>query len=209
MQSTNVKTVLVPFSVIIACVLLLLSVDAAGGENKTPPLPKFEKIEQAVWRYFQAQQDFQSGDLITKQQVEPLFAVLKSIGFSVADPQAILDQIPDDSEFLAVELYAPAGRKFMKDVAKFPQAYDRLDRLSRLPHGKQTVRDLIRGPDGYKMIQYMTTAPGGKQMGKMLSQAPQGANFNKPTERIYTVSMLLKRLREQYSAPGKKPSVEK
>lgn len=187
----------------------LLSMDAVSAEQKIPPPPKFEKIEEAVWRYFQARHNFQSGDLITKEQVEPLLTELKRIGFGLTDPQAILDIIPDNNEFLAVELYSPAGRKFMKDIAKYPEAYDRLDRLSRLPHGKQTVHDLIRGPDGYKMIQYMTTAPGGKEMGKMLSQAPQGANFNKPAGRIYTVPMLLKRLQEEYRAAEKNPPAKK
>ncbi len=59
------------------------------------------------------------------------------------------------------------------------------------------------------MIQYMTTAQGGKEMGKMLSQAPQGADFNKPTGRIYTVPMLLKHLQEEYRAAEKNPPAKK
>ena len=79
-------------------------------------------------------------------------------------------------------------------------AYDRLDRLSRLPHGQQTVRDLIRGPDGYKMIEYMTTAPGGKELGNQLSNAPQGKDFNAATGRIYTAEKLLLRLEQSRAA---------
>lgn len=167
------------------------------AQNKTPP-PKFEKIEAAVWGYFQKQPNFQASGLITKEQVEPLLTGLVQMGFKLPNAKSILEKLPSNNEFLTVELYSPSGRKFMERIAKYPEAYDRLDRLSRLPHGRQTVHDLIQGPGGEKMIQYLTTAPGGKETGKMLSQAPQGADFNKSTGRIYTVPMLLKHLQEQY-----------
>ena len=66
------------------------------------------------------------------------------------------------------------------------------------------VHDLISGAGGEKMIQYLTTAPGGKEMGKMLSKAPQGTDFNKPTGRIYTVAMLLARIKVQYEEVEKR-----
>ncbi len=174
------------------------------AQEKTPALPKFEDIEKTVWRYFQAQGDFQPSALITKEQVEPLLTELKRMGFNLPDPKSTLDKLPLKDEFLPRELDSPAGRKFMENIAKYPEAYDRLDRLSRLLHGKRTVHDLIYGAGGYKMIQYMTATPGGKEMGKMLSQAPRGADFNKPTGRIYTMPMLLKHLQEQYRLLEKK-----
>jgi hypothetical protein len=82
----------------------------------------------------------------------------------------------------------------------YPNGYDRIDRLSRLPLGQQTVRDLIRGPGGEKMVAYMTTASGGKELGKMLSNDPQGKQFNAPTGRIYTVAMLLDRMKQSQAA---------
>jgi hypothetical protein len=172
-------------------------IQTARAEDN-PPLPKFEKIEAAVWGYFQKQPNFQAAGLITKEQVEPLLVGLAGMGFRLPNAKSILDNLPANNEFLAAELYTPAGRKFMERIAKYPEAYDRLDRLSRLPHGKQTIHDLIIGPGGEKMIQYLTTAPGGKEMGKMLSEAPLGADFNKPTGRIYTAPMLIKKLHEQY-----------
>ena len=42
----------------------------------------------------------------------------------------------------------------------------------------------------------------------MLSNAPLGADFNKPTGRIYTVPALLVHLQEQYRA-AEKISIEK
>jgi hypothetical protein len=185
-------------TVLIAALAAGWLIQAAWGQDKTQKLPKFEKIEAAVWRYFQSQEDYQDGMIITQQQVEPLLGLLKGMGFNLPDKKSILEKIPSSSEFLVGELYSPPGWKFMERIAKYPDAYDRLDRLCRLPHGKQTVHDLIIGPGGEKMIQYMTAAPGGKEMGKMLANAPKGTDFNKPTGRIYTVAMLVKQLQEQY-----------
>jgi hypothetical protein len=189
---------------VLAVITVSWPVENVLAQAKTQSLPKFEKIEAAVWQYFQSQPNFQASMLITKEQVEPLLGGLANMGFNLSDTKSILDKLPVEDEFLVKELYSPAGRKFMQSIAKYPDAYDRLDRLSRLPHGKQTIRDLVKGPDGYKMIQYMTTTPGGKEMGKMLSNAPLGANFNKPTGRIYTVPMLLTQLEDQYLAMEKK-----
>jgi hypothetical protein len=185
---------------VLAVITVSWPIENALAQAKTQSLPKFEKIEAAVWQYFESQGNFQASMLITKEQVEPLLGGLARMGFILSDTKSILDKLPTGDEYLVKELYTPAGRKFMEDIAKYPDAYDRLDRLIRLPHGRQTVHDLVKGPDGYKMIQYMTTTPGGKEMGKMLSNAPKGANFNKPTGRIYTVPMLLTQLEEQYRA---------
>ena len=91
----------------------------------------------------------------------------------------------------------------MRQISSYPNAYDLLDRLSRLPRGRQTVRDLIRGPDGYKMLQYMTTSAGGRQMGKQLSNSPGAGKFNEPTGRIYTAEDLLRRLEQSRAAAAK------
>jgi hypothetical protein len=194
---------------VLAVITVFWPVENVLAQVKTQSLPKFEKIEAAVWQYFQSQGNFQASMLITKEQVEPLLGGLASMGFNLSDTKSILDKLPAGDEYLVKELYTPAGRKFMEDIAKYPDAYDRLDRLIRLPHGRQTVHDLVKGPDGYKMIQYMTTAPGGIEMGKMLSNAPKGANFNKPTGRIYTVPMLLAQLQEQYRAMEKNAAGKK
>ncbi len=92
----------------------------------------------------------------------------------------------------------------MRQSCKYPDAYDRLDRLSRMPMGHQNVDALIAGPDGYKMIQYMTSTSGGRNLGQMLSQDPRGANFNSPTGRIYTADQFLQRLTESYQAELKR-----
>lgn len=135
-----------------------------------------------------------------RDKIEPLLAQLRRTILPLPDAKQILQKVPAKDEFLAEQFRTPGGRKFMRQIARYDDGYDRLDRLSRLPHGKQTIIDLIRGPDGYKMLEYMTTTPGGLALGDQLSNAPKGKNFNEATGRIYTAEMLLKRLEQSRAA---------
>ncbi len=192
-----------------AAVCVVLGVTAAWcatsacGAVKDKPLPSFADVREAVIRHFELLPGYRPGDIIARSDVAPLFGRLGRLGFSVANREAILKKVPTDGDFLVRELRTRRGRKFMRRIANYPDAYDRLDRLSRLPHGKRTVHDLIRGPGGYKMIKYMTTTPGGKNLGRQLSNAPKGTDFNKPTGRIYTVKLLLAHLKLSYAAAKK------
>ena len=176
--------------------------NVACGAKGVKPTTKRDKTAKAIVRYFEGLPGYQSGGIITRSEVKPIFQHLAKMGHRVTDPQKILKQVLADDAFLVGELRTPKGRKFMARIADYPLAYDRLDRLARLPHGRRIVRDLIHGPDGYKMIEYLTTARGGAELGKMLSKSPKGAKFNKPTGRIYTVNMLLSRLRLRLAADG-------
>ncbi len=168
-----------------------------------PAADDFVKFEKLVWQYFDSLDNFRQTDLIAREDVEPLLKKLAAAGLVVKKPDDLLNLLLTKNDFLYVELHTSAGRKFMRRIASYPDGYDRLDRLRRLPRGMQTVRDLIRGPGGERMIEYMTTAAGGKALGKQLSQDPNGANFNAPTGRIYTVRNLLDYLKEQYDAQKK------
>ncbi len=146
--------------------------DPVGGRGKAKPIPQFSEIRQVVLRYFQARADYRPGDLITREEVEPLLGRIERMGLPLPDAKRILENVPAKDSFLSQQLGTPEGRKFMRQIAGYPNGYDRVDRLSRLPRGQQTVRDLIKGPGGEKMIEYMTTAAGGKELGKMLSSDP-------------------------------------
>jgi hypothetical protein len=172
----------------------------AANSAKGKPIPPFADVEQTVAQHFESRRDYQSGDLITKEAVAPLLAQLQKKGFPLADAKQILEQVPGKGEFLVDQLSTPGGRTFMRRIVAYPDAYDRLDRLSRLPHGEQTVRDLIRNPGGEKMVRYMTTAPNAEGVGKLLSNSPSSKQFTVPTGRIYTVAMLLARLQQSHAA---------
>ena len=168
----------------------------AGGAA----MPSFDQVQKLVDRQLATLSDYQPGDIVSQQQVEPIFEQLKQLGWVVRDRAEIMKLVPGDSEFIVRELRSAEGRTFMRQSGKYPLAYDRIDRLSRMSMGEKNVRALIRGPDGYKMIQYMTSTPYGRNMGQMLSQDPRGADFNSPTGRLYTADALLGRLQQSYDA---------
>lgn len=183
---------------------LFAFVVAVWGINETAwgqkqHLPPLSEIKGGVLRYFRAQTDYRPGDFVTRQQLQPLVTVLVSQGVPKGWAHQIMQRSVDKDEFLAKQFGTPAGRQFMREIARYPKAFDRLDRLARLPHGQQTIQDLIRGPDGEKLVQYMTMTSGGKELGRMLSYDPNNKDFNAPTGRIYTAEGLLEWLEKAWT----------
>ncbi len=156
-------------------ILMLLSAASfAWAQGSGTTLPPFSAIEKEVAEHFQAIKDHQSQDLISRDQAAALLKRLEKLGWQVADGDEILQQLLGEGDPLVKRLRTKAGKKFMRQAARYPEAYDRLDRLERLPDGQRILKQLIEGPDGYKLIEYLAEEPGGKNMGKMLSAAPQG-----------------------------------
>jgi len=176
------------------------TVFSAGSEDE-PPSP-----EKVVLQHFAKLRGYRPGDIISAGDVKPVLKMLENTGFGAADRKEILADVPGDGDLLVKSLRTKAGRRFMREVAKYPGAYDRLDRLVRMPQGKATLQALIGGPDGYKMVEYLTTTRGGANLGKQLSNTPKGGKFNSPTGRIYTVEMLLARLKTSHAAATGKHS---
>ncbi len=183
-----------------AAILLVVCLVIEQVQAADPLLPSLDRIEKVVVNHFSTLTDYQPGDLISRDQVKPIFKALAAIGWKVSDADEILNLVPDKDEFMVRELRTPAGRKFMRQSGKYPLALDRIDRMSRMIMGEQNVRALVRGPDGYKMIQYMTSTPWGHNMGQMLSQDPRAADFNAPTGRIYTADALMAQLAQSYAS---------
>lgn len=167
---------------------------AAQPVRKAPALPSMSAIKQAVESNFKADPNYRPGDLITRDEVEPLLAKLQRMGLPLPDAKQILEKVLTSDDFVAKQFSTPNGQKFMRQINRYKGGYDRVDRLSRIPLGEQTVRDLIRGPDGYKMIEYMITAPGGRALKDEFARVPKGQDFNDPTGRIYTEEQLLAQL---------------
>ena len=182
------------------CIAVTWFPNGACGGSPRKALPKFSDVKETVLRHFELLPDYRPGDIIARSEVEPLFAQLKWMGWTVADRTHILKMVPADHDYLIRNLRTPSGRRFMRRISSLPNAYDRLERLSRMPHGRQTVHDLINKVGGEEMIEYLTTTSGGKNMGKQLSNSPTGRDFNRPTGRIYTADLLLARLQKSYEA---------
>lgn len=169
-------------------------------------MPALATVKGTVKRHFAGLRDFKNGDLITRDQVAPVLAQLESLGWVPADGREILANVPTAGEFLAVQLRgSKQGVAFMRAIGGLPSAYDRLDRLARLPQGVQTIHDMIHKPGGAELIRYMTTSKGGDELGKMLAHSPKGRRFNEPTDRIYTVDQLIARLTDSYRRATEPP----
>ena len=181
-------------------VLLGITLAASGESTGAKAIPPFSEVRSAVVEYFKKVPGLQAGDLITRDQVEPLLRQFQKVWLPSDEAGQILGKVSAKGEFLVDQLSTPNGRRFMRRVAALPDGYDRLDRLCRLPQGQQTVRMLVQDPRGDRMIEYLTSAKGGHVLGQMLSQDPGGARFNTATGRIYTVAMLLARLQQSYAA---------
>jgi len=178
-RSNSMRRQVILLSVTVVLLSLAVVVAAEPQPGRAKPIPSMSEIEDVVLRYFRAKPDYRPGDLITKEDVEPLLGKLKQKGLPLPDAKQILEKTPTKGDFLTQQLRTPDGRKFMRQISGYKDAYDRLDRLSRLPHGQQTIRDLIRGPDGYKMVEYMTTTTGGNELGKQLFERPAGEGFQR------------------------------
>jgi hypothetical protein len=192
------------WGMLVALVAITFCTAHSYAQQPAKKLPPFPEVVSTAETVLDRQTDYCDGDILTRSQVEPIFAELESIGFEVSDRKEILAQVPSDNDQLVSMLHTPSGMKFMRRVSSMPNAYDRLDRLLLMPIGPQTIRDLIRGPGGDEMIRYMTTTPGGNALGQQLSNAPTGANFNEPTGRIYTAKLLFARLKKSYTEAEKK-----
>jgi hypothetical protein len=186
--------------IVLAAVLAEAFLAVSSVLAASPKLPSWDDVQKVVDQQLNTLTNYQPGDLITRNQVDPIFDKLQRLGWTVRDRVDIVNSVPREDELMVRQLSSSAGKKFMHQTNSFPLSYDRVDRLDRIPMGPQTVDALITGPDGYKMIQYMTTSPDGHNLGRMISKDPHGADFNKPTGRIYTAEALLARIQESYEA---------
>jgi hypothetical protein len=174
-------------------------------------LPPFAKVEAVIANHFaklsryaslpDAERRLVRGDLITRGMVTPIFPQLEQIGWTVADRDRILERILPDNDFLVAQLSTPKGQAFWRQIRDYPQGIDRLDRMRQMPHGETTVSTFInKMPNGYTWIQAMTSTEGGERLAHDIARYQAGADFNKPTERIYVEEDLIAALFQSYQA---------
>jgi hypothetical protein len=180
----------------------VLAAEPKAGKQR----PKWPAVEQLVRKHFAEQKNYQPGDLISRSQAEPVFKKLTDLGWSVPDQAAIVASLPADSDFIVRATRSEQGRKFMRSIASYPDAFDRLDRFSRLPDGESSIHTLIKGPGGDQLINFLTSKDSRPQAATLLENSPEGRNFDQPTGRIYTAEALVDRLEQSYT--GKAPSAK-
>jgi len=168
-------------------------------ETKTQPkLPTLKEVMNITQVYFAGLKHYQTGDLLTRNQMKPLFRQLQKAGWTVKSEKKILSRLHSETDFLAAQLKTAKGIKFMRKISRLPGGYDRLDRILKMPYGKRRIKEFINSPGGNLMIEYMTTTKGGKNLGKYLSKAKTGNGFNTPTHRIYTEKQFIPEIKLAY-----------
>ena len=199
MHMSSIRTRLPLCELVVAVAFLAGSAGAAAEK-----LPPWSVVEHTVAEQLASIQNYRDGDLLSQSQAAPIFAQLETHGWVVADGAKILASILPDDDFLVEELRTPAGVKFMRKIAAYPQAYDEIDLLSRLPKGDLMVRDFLRfahsdrtfnNKQGPSPAMYARLVPDQKRQG-----VPTPKDFEKPTGRVYTAGQLVARLQQSYRA---------
>lgn len=188
------------FGVVAALCATPFSADYAAAA-KPKPLDR-AAIEKLVATHLKNNPDYKAGDLITQRDVEPIFNELIEQGRPPADNESLYDAFLPDRDYLALSLRTPEGLKFMRAVAKLPQAYDRLERLSWSATGRKMLAELIAAPDGPRMFEQILSPEGMAKIEETLKSDPRGGNFQLPTGKIHTADELLERLEATVGKKG-------
>lgn len=168
------------------------------GENR----PAWKAIEKTIKSTMAQTKDYESGDILSRDEAENAFDALKKLGWEVESRKKLTKRFLPASDEMVRLLRGKRGTKFMRKISTFPGGYDRLDKLRELPDGRQRMKELITQPGGHTLIEYLATTRGGKNLGKQLSSRTRG-NFNEPTNRIYTEAGLVATLKQLYEGETK------
>ena len=189
-----------PCFVLTALAVAIVTASAVAMANPAPAMaegrrPTMQDVKAIIQRHLSNKPNYRRGDLIVREDVEPIFNDLLELGIKPFDNQEELyDSFLPSVAFLAQTLRTPAGRTFMRQVYRLPGAYDRLERLAWLPKGKALLQQLVLNADGPEQFQSLTTTDGMQRVAKLLADDPRGSNFSLPTGHIHTEDQLLRRL---------------
>jgi len=179
---------------------LVADLRAAEPEKELPTMPQIiqaAKTEIATW------ENYQAGDLISREQGKKLLDAIGKLGWALTNDEELLAKMPEAKEPLCDLLLTEKGRPFMRRVLKMPQGLDRVDNMLKLSNGRSLVKQLLNDKGGDQLIEYLTTSEGGKNLGKMLGKEAH-VDFNKATGRIYTAKALLLEVEQQFQLDMKK-----
>ena len=190
--------------ILVALSLVMLGATSTWAAPPAKP-PTWKVVETTVKKALAKRPGYEPKDMLAQGDIKAVIAALAKQGWKVPSAERLVeDTLPDDDTLIQLFRGSKKGLGFMRDCERFALAYDRLDRLVRLPGGVLTIKQLIKGPDGYKMVQYFTdTAYRGNCIVDILprgenGQLPSSKGFNDPTGKIYTEKMLLAELKGIY-----------
>src|SRR5882757_9309179 len=122
------------FVLIIAFAELLFAYRAAYAV--TPNLPSWDDVRKIVDQQLNNVGDYQSGDLISRNQVDPVFDALQRAGWTVRDRADILNMVCSDRDAIVRQFRSGSGKQFMRQINKSSLGYDRVDQIDRMTGGR-------------------------------------------------------------------------
>lgn len=161
--------------------------------------PNPQQVEKVLTEYLDNLKDREETDLISRDDIQPLFKKLEDIGWEVADERELKERLLKDTDWLVRTLRTRTGTKFMRKIAEFPGGYSQLDLMRQSSQGKKEVAGIISTPGGEELIEFLTTSPVGRNTSKKL--AAQHRNKAKLVEeRLYTKDDIYKQFKLSYAA---------
>lgn len=186
-----------PFRSLIAAVAICCGFESARSiaADTTDSIQVDPRLKALVERHLRSRPGYQTGDLLSRSDVEPVFNELLELGVQPSREGESLyrDYLRNDAPLVQL-LESPEGRKFMRKVNQIPDAYDRLERLSWSPVGLSWLKQLVEADNGDKLFSEMLTEDGMKKVAETLKDDPSGQNLHLPTGHVYTEAELLARL---------------
>jgi hypothetical protein len=190
--------------IVLTAVIAQLLFAYSAAQAVPPKLPSWEDVRKIVDQQLNSVGDYQPGDLISRNQVDPIFDLLLRAGWTVRDRAEILNSVCSNRDAIVRQFRSGSGKQFMRQVSKSPLGYDRVDQIDRLTGGRtlgeSTIDLLISTPGGYKDILNLGNSSSKQIQTWMLAAGWRSLDFNSPTGRIYTEQAFLSRLKQSYDA---------
>lgn len=172
-----------------------------SSKNKNAAEPNTARLKGLVEQTLKKNPYYSPGYLISRRDVETLFAQLLAEGVtSTEDQEDLSESVLSDNSFLVGRLKTPAGRAFMKKIASDPTVYDRLERLSWNPDGRQLIDSFLKAKDGAAQLQQLKTGAQLAKLSKRLAADASTEDFALPTSRCHTAEELVAKLTELIAA---------
>ena len=187
----------------VVVLLCLAGNTLAGATENTKVLPSFSAIQAIVEQHFAERRQFRPGDIICQSDVLSLFPLFEAAGWKVEDRDALIKRMLPASDPLIGILRSANGIKFMGEVSDEKLIYDRLDRIVREPGGQRLLTDIVKLPDAARYAK-LKTEPGVPDLEDFLPKGRSGKarhvkDYDKPSEKVYTVDDFKKALQKSYS----------
>lgn len=181
---------------------------AADDSFKPTPGAPLASPAGSVSRLLSEKENYQSGDLLTWEQVKPVLDRLRRARVPVPPEKDLRPLFLSQNDALVQMLGTEKGKSFFKELSKKPSSIDLVDRYRSLPLGDSYLKQMVENTKGGS--EFFTSPMWLTQKDAKLAETsgiPNIEKFGEPTGRIYTESQLLKFLAD-YRTTGKTRTYE-